>query len=410
MAAMRAMHLAATVVMTLMVPATLVMTLMDGVTGEGGAELPYLQCAPPQRPGELSEADRVSLRTKLVAATKQFKQMGGPWRMFKNQTVLDVGMGQGPIGVAALEAGVGTYTGLDPALCIEKQAMTHDKSVAHMTDGASCFKPCKLPRSPACTSCQRKMSSKYRLFPFTGKDMMAAYNDNNHARLVLLPGTFESIGAKQEELQRLRLLLPGTYDVATLITVTEHLPNNFEVLRGIYNWTTPGTRLYVDHHNYYSFRGHHRDPDRPSLIDKTNPYHRDHAFWKHLKPTSISYRDNNLNRVRLGDLAAAIATYFEKCKYTAIPTKELQQTRELLVRGGDQSILNDLQRRGFSRVELLVDHVHFHCERRSVPASSSDLQRRWRLHHPPTDGSYTPTALPRELRKVLAETVTSGRG
>ena len=384
---------------------TLFMALARLASAEGGAELPYLLCAPAQRPPRLAESDLERKRLALIEATKRFKQMGGPWAMFKGKNVLDVGMGQGPIGVAALEKGVKTYTGLDPALCIEKPAMTHDKSTKHMTDGASCYRPCVLATSSACTECKSKMSKKYRLFPYSGLDMMAAYNSAaSPNRLVLLPGTFDSIRVQQAELQQQQLLRPGQYDVATLMTVTEHLPDSHLVLRGIYEWTRPGTKLYVDHHNYYSFRGHHRDPDRVSAIDDGNPFHRDHARWKHLEPTSLSYNDDNLNRMRLGDLVAAIDMYFTNCTYRAsVPAL----ARELLTCGAKAprgSILAALKRRGFSREELLADHVHFTCYRRTTPATPSpDPRASWKLHHPPTDGSYTPAALPHALRKVLVE-------
>ena len=142
------------------------------------------------------------MRAKLVAATTEFGQLAGRWAAFRNKNVLDVGMGQGPIGVAALEAGVATYTGLDPALSIDRHARTRDKSVGHMDgSGSSCHTPCSLSNASAtCRACRERVASKYRNFPFTGLEMMAAYPN----RLVLLPGTFESIESNQAALQRAR--------------------------------------------------------------------------------------------------------------------------------------------------------------------------------------------------------------
>lgn len=40
--------------------------------------------------------------------------------------------------------------------------------------------------------------------------------------------------------------------------VTEHLPNNRDVIEGIFEWTTPGQLLVLKHHNYYGFDGHHQ--------------------------------------------------------------------------------------------------------------------------------------------------------
>ena len=36
--------------------------------------------------------------------------------------LLDIGMGQGPMGVVAISVGVKSYKGMDPALCINQHA------------------------------------------------------------------------------------------------------------------------------------------------------------------------------------------------------------------------------------------------------------------------------------------------
>ena len=84
--------------------------------------------------------------------------------------------------------------------------------------------------------------------------------------------------------------------------------------------------------------------------------------------------------MRLGDLVAAIDMYFTNCTYRAsVPAL----ARELLTCGAKAprgSILAALKRRGFSREELLADHVHFTCYRRTTPATPSpDPRASWKL-------------------------------
>ena len=111
----------------------------------------------------------------------------------------------------------------------------------------------------------------------------------------------------------------------------------------------------------------------------------------HLETSSLSYRDKNLNRVRLGDLLAVIRLFFEDCTYrTSIPPG----AKELLRKGGNASILARLERRHFLEDELLIDHLHADCARRALAETKGAHHRgRWQLHHPPTDGSYRPAAL-----------------
>eukprot|EP00931_Biecheleriopsis_adriatica_P038354 TRINITY_DN21977_c0_g1_i1.p1 TRINITY_DN21977_c0_g1~~TRINITY_DN21977_c0_g1_i1.p1 ORF type:complete len:504 (-),score=77.91 TRINITY_DN21977_c0_g1_i1:20-1531(-) len=301
------------------------------------------------------------LEEKLVLTTKRwkfFQHHSHHYAPLKGLRVLDVGMGQGPLGVVALSLGVKHYTGLDPALRINETPRVRNIGEFH---------PDRM----------------YLPFPFTGFDMMTAYP----GKLVLLPGTFETARDNPA-------LIAGGFDVATLYSVTEHLPNVTDVLEGIFNALHPGKVLVISHHNYYSFSGHHMLPKTPADFQPGNENHKKVAFWKHLEPSSPPYSDANLNRIRLGDLMAAIDVHFE-CSWRARlgngNTKALAK-----------SVLQPLQARGFSRAELLVDRVAFACARRAqaVPAPWLGTLP---VHHAATDGSYSPHPLPAKMAAAKSE-------
>merc|ERR1712048_1072774 len=123
----------------------------------------------------------------------------------------------------------------------------------------------------------KKLESKYQTFPYTGVQMMRAYN----GKISLLPGTFETLKGSG-------LLQLGMFDVATLWSVTEHLPDNHLVLRGIFEWLQPDKYLLISHHNYYGYDGHHGTPRTPADYVPSNPLHSETGQWKHLEPKSKS--------------------------------------------------------------------------------------------------------------------------
>lgn len=201
-------------------------------------------------------------------------------------------------------------------------------------------------------------------------------------KIMLLPGTFETI-------KPTGLIERGSFDVATLWLVTEHLPNNRLVIESVFEWTTPGQLLALKHHNYYGYDGHHNKPTKPSQYDKGNAAERGVVNWNHLEPSSWVFPYTNTNRIRLGDLIALIDVYFE-CAWSALfPTEWTKAlTPELHGR---------LAKRGFSKAELLLNKWAAACQRRAQALEAPWLESRIWLH-PPTDGSYVPRPLPKDLQ------------
>lgn len=111
--------------------------------------------------------------------------------------------------------------------------------------------PVQQPGQPNCVpgtkeacaeyvNCDSLLRKKYREFPYTDVQMMQAYGPE---RLLLVPGTFQSV-------HNSGLLKRGSYDVATLQSVTGHLPNVHDVAAGIFQCLGPGKLLCISHHNY----------------------------------------------------------------------------------------------------------------------------------------------------------------
>lgn len=383
----------------------------DGVQGNSSsltepAELastsgPMPKCLGPVKAPELPPNEAAALR-KRVRSTAEDWGYGNFKRIFgrlKDLRVLDVGMGQGPIGVMALAGGVKTYTGLDPALCINERAKTRNKKIPKAPSAGEC-EAIKRTRcaatEAACAAylkCVDLVGRKYKLFPFTGLDMMSSFS----GKLQLLPGTFAS-------LEHTGFLQRGMFDAVTLWTVTEHLPDNRAVIEGIFKWLDPAQLLVAKHHNYYCYDGHHNRPHTPADFDKTSAFQRERANWGHLESTSGPYSSQNLNRIRLGDLFALLHVYFE-CAWRLGAPPEHRAVLE-----PNSKLLRKLAARGFNAAELLVCSLTVACSRRAQPQEAPWLDRLQGFH-PPTDGSYKPQALPAEmLRKVVdrREAVSEG--
>ncbi|CAE7233129.1 unnamed protein product [Symbiodinium sp. CCMP2592] len=356
-------------------------------------ETTSLACAGPMIPPSLPVQAAAELKSKIWKATREwgYDQQAYSYRPFKGLHLLDIGMGQGPMGVVAVHVGVKSYKGMDPALCINRHAMTRDKRVGRAPNPIECQ---MLKDSEACEGkgekcemfqrCSHLMFKKYREFPFTGVEMMQAFS----GQIVLLPGTFAT-------LRPTGLIKPGSFDVATLWLVTEHLPDNRQVIEGIFEWTEPGQLLALKHHNYYGFDGHHQKPRYPEDHNTKNIAENGVVFWKHLEPSSWVFNYTNTNRIRLGDLIALVDVYFE-CAWRA--TFVASWERALLSR---PELLRALEKRGFQQNELLINKWTIACARRKEPKDAKQwLDSRIWLH-PATDGSYSPRPLPKKLRKRM---------
>lgn len=82
-----------------------------------------VECGEPGRPNPVSKPEADMLHRELTQTMRTWSYWGsGPhlWNPHRGKRVLDVGMGQGPMGVLAPEAGVKGYTGKRGKLSLQR--------------------------------------------------------------------------------------------------------------------------------------------------------------------------------------------------------------------------------------------------------------------------------------------------
>lgn len=201
------------------------------------------------------------------------------------------------------------------------------------------------------------------------------------------------------------MMVHGSFDAATLRTVTEHLQDVHGVLKGIHSMLKPGQNLHFDHHNYYGYDGHHTDPQSPKQMDTLAPDSpiRACGHWGHLDEACPSFDKEGLNRLRLGDLVALVNIYFEDCYHeTTIGGGHNKQEDIDSLEAAFQKHKDALLKRGFVEEELKISHYKASCKARAEPAAAYWIEKA-NLWHPPTDGSYTPQKLPESVKPPLGE-------
>lgn len=186
--------------------------------------------------------------------------------------LLDIGMGGGPYSVVAIEDGrCAAYVGVDPAVG---------------TAAAVDLNYVKNPNMPA-----------YRPFPYGPADIMRLFPE-----VKLYANVLEDVA---EEVKSFGA------DFAHLSSVTEHLSNLPSVFEAIWRALVPGAGLWLSHHGYHSWTGHHRYPRTVEQWDKSNPEHNLVINWNHLDPGHPCFNSRNFNRVRLEDFRLLVDKYFE---------------------------------------------------------------------------------------------------
>jgi SAM-dependent methyltransferase len=103
------------------------------------------------------------------------------------------------------------------------------------------------------------------------------------------------------------------YDLAVMHNVTEHLQNIESVFEAIAKRLKPGGKLLYNHHNFYSWNGHHLPPKRVEAIDLSVPEQVEMVDWGHVEydPDPQHYIARGLNRIRLDDLIALTERLFD---------------------------------------------------------------------------------------------------
>ena len=185
----------------------------------------------------------------------------------RGRSILDVGCGPGLHGFGYLAAGAESYLGLDPIVDINRDRV---KNLAAKSD--------KMP---------------FGWTPAELGQMIAPWE--------VRPTPIEDLPSERR------------FDLAVMHNVTEHLQNIESVFAAIAARLKPGGKLLYNHHNFYSWNGHHLRPKVVSDIDLSDPSQIEMVDWGHVEyaPAPEHYIARGLNRIRLDDLIALTERFFD---------------------------------------------------------------------------------------------------
>jgi SAM-dependent methyltransferase len=162
---------------------------------------------------------------------------------------------------------------------------------------------------------------------------------------------------------------PGGFDGAFMVSTSEHFDDPQGCFAAIGSLLAPDGRLFINHHNYYSWNGHHRLPWRVQDLNPEDPVHRANVDWAHLRgfirnPDSPNY----LNYIRMHELIDTVSEFFiiedKKTVRFGPDTGEGRLT---------QSILDEFPR--YYREELETLEVHLLARRRMDGSVLPEMQR-----------------------------------
>lgn len=185
----------------------------------------------------------------------------------KGQSVLDVGCGPGLHGFGCLAAGAKSYLGLDPIIKLDRDR------VKNLSAGSA------------------KMA-----FGWTPSDLSDLFEP------------WEVRASAIEELPEDRV-----FDIAVLHNVTEHLHGIERIFEAIAVRLKPTGKILYNHHNFFSWNGHHLPPKVVGKIDLSDPAQREMVDWGHVEydPSPDHYISRGLNRIRLDELVALTKRLFD---------------------------------------------------------------------------------------------------
>jgi SAM-dependent methyltransferase len=190
--------------------------------------------------------------------------------------ILDVGCGPGLHGIGYLVAGAHSYVGLDPIVKLDKDRV---KNLTAKTKDSFGWSPNEI------------------------SDLIDPWT--------ILPTPIEDMPVER------------SYDLATLHNVTEHLHELDAIFKGISLRLRKGGKILYNHHNFYTWNGHHLPPKTVSAIDITDPAQMEMLDWGHVEyaPSAEHYIARGLNRIRLDDLIKITKKYFDIEVSTEVPSK-----------------------------------------------------------------------------------------
>jgi len=206
---------------------------------------------------------------EILMRAQEFGYLNWPGKIREHvhgRDVLDVGCGPGLHGIGFLAAGAKSYLGLDPIIKPDRDRV---KNLAQKGKMAFGWTPSQIAA---------------RLSPWRAE-----------------PVPLSDISAER------------SFDIAVLHNVTEHLHDLDGIFADIALRLRPGGKLLFNHHNYYSWNGHHTRPKKVDQIDKSDPAQANVVDWAHVEfdAPAAHYISRGLNRLRLHEVEEVTARYFD---------------------------------------------------------------------------------------------------
>ncbi|NEX45863.1 class I SAM-dependent methyltransferase [Pseudotabrizicola algicola] len=235
-----------------------------------------------------------SFHPALLQAAFDYGYIGWPSKVqaiVRGKDILDIGCGPGLHGLGYLAAGANSYLGADPIVKLDKD---HVKNLARKTKEPFGWSP-------------REIATLVEPWRVT-------------------PELIQTLPADR------------AFDVATLHNVTEHLIHIEDVFREIALRLRPGGIILYNHHNFYTWNGHHLPPKTVAAIVPGDAEQMKYTDWAHIayRPEPDHYIARGLNRIKLDDLLALTSKYFD-----------IQSSEEILARpeNGSTRLTDDIRRR-----------------------------------------------------------------
>ena len=190
--------------------------------------------------------------------------------------ILDIGCGPGLHGLGYLAAGAKSYTGLDPIVKRDKDRV---KNLTARTKEGFGWTPLEL------------------------EDRLSDWK--------ITPLPIEDLPEDQ------------AYDLATLHNVTEHLHQIEMIFAETAKRLRSGGKVLYNHHNFYSWNGHHLPPKTVKAIDLSDPGQQEMIDWGHVEydPAPEHYIARGLNRIKLDEILALTEKYFDIEVADEIPSR-----------------------------------------------------------------------------------------
>ncbi len=211
--------------------------------------------------------------------------------------VLDIGCGRTLHGIGFLVVGARQYVGVDPKIRMDWDGLRN--------------------RSPGLANSKTRESHGWTPRQIMDRMPRITYLDN-----ICREDTFSQ-----------------KFDVVLLHNVTEHAADLQDLFQMTAGFLEPGGKAIFNHHNFFSWNGHHMRPRDVKSIDLADTVHQKVIDWGHLDlmkagdPIVVNPR---INRVSLQDLQRYTDAYFE--------VEDWKEQRSNESQGGERDIAEVLLR------------------------------------------------------------------